>query len=164
MTRNVSHKGTGKFRPGVRLTSKLNHIKPTNCMFVAAIDSLEDSVVRAESGFGRDVAHAEQHLKDIGKAVGLVEVVRGALVKRPLEVISKRCSTTGRSVITYALRKVFIVPRTEQPASALHAVQKDNCNNVSIKPATLLALEKSAFQIVDDKLAQLRGTLLHGST
>ena len=81
-------------------------------MLVAAINCLENAVIRAESSLGRDVAHAQKHLKNIGKAVRLVEVVGRTLVKRPLEgmVVSKICSMADRSTSTYSLGEVLVVP------------------------------------------------------
>lgn len=66
--------------------------------------------------------------------------------------------------MTYTLGKVLIVPGAEEPASALHAVKKNNCDNEGVKPSTLLTLEKATLKVVDDELAQLRSALLHGGT
>lgn len=71
----------------MRLTGKLNHIKPANRMLVAAINRLENAVVGTEGSLGRNMAHAQEHLEDVGKTVGLVEVVGGTLVQGPLGVV-----------------------------------------------------------------------------
>lgn len=77
--------GVGVFH-GMRLTSKLDHVKPTDSVLVATINRLQDSIVGTEGRLRRNVAHAQKHLQDIGKTVGLVEVVGGTLVKRPLKI------------------------------------------------------------------------------
>lgn len=72
------------------LTSNLNHVKPADDVLVATVHGLQDAVVGTESGLGRDVAHAQKHLQDVGEAVGLVEVVGRTLVQRPLESVLVR--------------------------------------------------------------------------
>lgn len=54
-------------------------------MLVATVDCLQDTIVRTESGLGRNVAHAQEHLQDIGEAVRLVEVIGRTLVEGPLD-------------------------------------------------------------------------------
>lgn len=69
-------------------TGQLNHIKPADGVFIATVDCLQNTIVRTESGLGRNVAHAQKHLQDVGEAVGLVEVVGRTLVQGPLDGLS----------------------------------------------------------------------------
>ena len=69
----------------IRRTGQLYHIKPADGVLVTAVDCLQNTIVRAEGGLGRNVAHAQEHLQDVGEAVRLVEVVGRTLVKGPLD-------------------------------------------------------------------------------
>jgi hypothetical protein len=62
-------------------------------------------------------------------------------------------SKLRRTCQTYTLHKSFIVPRAEQPASALDTVQEDNSHEEGLKPASLLALKQTALEVIDDRLA-----------
>lgn len=81
---NVSQE-TSKICNVMPRTGQLNHIKPANGVLVATVDCLQNTIVRAESGLGRNVAHAQEHLQDVGEAVRLIEVVGRTLVKGPLD-------------------------------------------------------------------------------
>jgi hypothetical protein len=65
-------------------TGNLDHVKPAHGILVAAVDGLESAVVRSDGSLGREAAHSQEHVKDVGEALGLVIVVWGTLVQRPL--------------------------------------------------------------------------------
>lgn len=81
-----------------------------------------------------------------------------------MELSVRWCLHEVPQVYTYTLGKVLAIPRAEQPAGSLNTVEQDNSHEESLEPASLLALEQAALQIIDHRLAQLHGPLLHGST
>lgn len=68
-------------------TRNLNHVEPAHGVLVAAVDGLQRAIW-ANGRLGWETPHAEQHVQDIGETLGLVIVVRGALVKGPLGRVS----------------------------------------------------------------------------
>jgi len=62
----------------------LDHVEPANRVLVTTIDALESAAIRTDNSLGRNVAHAQQHVQNVGEAVGLAEVIGRTLVQRPL--------------------------------------------------------------------------------
>ena len=65
----------------------MDHVEPAHGVVVAALRGLESTVVRKDSGLGREAAHPEQHVQDFGKVFGLVVIVRRTLVQWPLWIV-----------------------------------------------------------------------------
>lgn len=62
----------------------LDHVEPADGVLVATIDGLESAIVWADERLGRKAAHAEEHVQDIGKALGLAVEIGRALFQGPL--------------------------------------------------------------------------------
>lgn len=62
----------------------LDHIEPADGVLVATIDGLEGAIVWANIGLGRKTAHAEEHVQDIGEALGLAVEIGRTLFQGPL--------------------------------------------------------------------------------
>lgn len=69
---------------GEEHTSNLDHVQPANSILVTALHGLQSAVIWADGGLGRKTAHSQEHVEDVGKTLGLIVVIGGTLVERPL--------------------------------------------------------------------------------
>lgn len=65
-------------------TSDLDHVKPANSILVTALHGLQSAVIRADDGLWGKTAHSQEHVENVSEALGLVVIIGGALVERPL--------------------------------------------------------------------------------